>query len=257
MKLTPKHIGGVGVKGAKGRGLFGETDLRLTDSARDARPVNRRVMFVGENLAVRVDPEASHGAPYSMFHDLTLPTNTYKLYVQVNDRRLQGAYVTDAVKNTAESNSGHFELAFLVSANENQSLLTWRQQPKRAIAYLMKVRKEGQDTFQIAHSEAEATAILTANEETFRQSAAIFAQECHVMKPERLVTFGGGAANVLRQMKPLFADDSLTLGLVEQLVVATHYAYRNKGGFQAWTQTAQPELLAQLGLDQASSQPFD
>jgi hypothetical protein len=253
VKLAPTAIGGLLRKAKQGEELFPETDLWLNDETRDERPANHFAMFVAENFAARTDPEAAHGEPYSMFHDLTSPLNTYKLYTQVNDRRLQGAYITDAIKNTEESDSGHVEIAFFTDWVEKHSILHWHENPQKYIAKYTQVQTD--DGYQLAKTEAEAKTLLAANEDTFRRSAAIFAQECHVIKPEHLVAFGGDAANVLRQMKPLFADDPFVSSLVDNLVQATHYSMR--GNFTKWVEEQPKKLRGLLGLSEADSKPFD
>lgn len=250
VKLTATKIGGTDVekekKINKDTVLFSDTDLRLTEKERDQQPLNRYVMFVAENMAARPDPKAAHGGFFSMFHDLTRPTNTYKLYTQLNDSRFRGAYITDLIKNTEESDSGHVDIAFLIGPKEEKSILHWQDNLKQNIARLMKVRKRKKTTYQIAETETEARDILKANAATFRTSAAIFAQECHVIKPEHLVIFGSSAAKALRQMKPLFAGDSFMLSLYDKIVVTTHYAYVNRGGLAALAKKQPAELLDQL-----------
>lgn len=227
--------------------LFPATDLALDDPQRDARPINRRVMFVAENSAARTGFEN-----FTMFHDLSLPLNTFKLYTQVNDRRLQGAYITDALKNTLESDSEKLKAAFLIAKPKTVSLANWQEHREAAIAELMYPYAH---VGAVAATEEAAVARLTANAETFVKSARIFAQECAVIKPQQLAVFGADTATVLRQMKPLFADDPQLLALIDGLKVVYHYATRRN--FADWVATQQAQLLRALDLDPSQSQPFE
>jgi|GEM_PF-5231385 len=63
-------------------------------------PFNHRYMFVGLKTAGR-----QAAANWGNFHDLTVPTNTFKLYLQVNHPEFVGSYMTDMLKLTADGES--------------------------------------------------------------------------------------------------------------------------------------------------------
>ncbi|WP_156321878.1 hypothetical protein [Lacticaseibacillus thailandensis] len=247
VKLTPTTIT---------KQLFKDVNLKLDeeDEALDKRPINRRVMFVAENSAVRTDGKGDNKTfdNFTMFHDTDRPTNTFKLYAQVNDRRLQDAYITDAIKNKSESDSQKLKAAFLIAGPKTITLANWQQHQAAAIRVLM---RSYAGVGAAAATEDEAVARLTANAETFAKSACIFAQECAVIEPKQLVVFGQDAATVLRQMKPFFSGNTQLTALIDELKVVRHYA--TIGNFANWVATQNVELLRKLGLDPSQNQPFE
>lgn len=221
---------------------FAVPDLHMPAAATylDDTAANQDYMFVALNAAYRDDPDTSYGQPWSMFHDLERPTNTYKLAAQLNDPRFAGAYLTDAFKNTIDSDSGHISQAFCLGRkNPAENILTLPLE--QLVKLYLQLRGNKADRYQLADSEPAARAQIAANRTKFERCAAIFAAECRTVQPERLVVWGQAAASALRQMATII-DDADVKALIANLVVVTHYATRMN--FAKWVETAQPALLA-------------
>ncbi|WP_338214062.1 hypothetical protein [Companilactobacillus muriivasis] len=86
-------------------------------------------MFVGLNAAYRSGDKNYSG--WGNFRDVDRPTNTYKLYVQINDKsndefddklankgRFNGSYVTDIIKSYTDSNAGKVMRNFFIKDDE-------------------------------------------------------------------------------------------------------------------------------------------
>ncbi|MFM9596970.1 hypothetical protein ACKI1O_47345, partial [Streptomyces scabiei] len=64
--------------------------------------LQNKYMFLGLNCAKRKNLASTD---WSMFHDIELPLNTYKLAFSLNDTNFRGCYITDVLKDTIKSSS--------------------------------------------------------------------------------------------------------------------------------------------------------
>lgn len=151
------------------------------------QPFNNKYMFVALNVAARA--EENDISEWCNFRDTKLPTNTYKLYLELNnDERFRGSYITDIIKNVVDSDSGNVSQNFLASGKQ---------------------------------------ALSENNEKVLGKSAAVFMEECHAVQPEKLVLFGGTAEKVVVKMlkNGLFKNDDYVTDLIKNHKTITHYSY--------------------------------
>lgn len=203
-----------------------------------SEPFNNKFMFVGLNVAARPNKTGDILSNWQNFHDSEYNdnniTNTAKLYVQVNDPKFYGSYVTDAIKKVIESNSGNIEQDYFLSSNfdlsfgqadydvykgqasDSEKELVARKDQKRIKKYT------GDD----AGKDVQAKQQLQNNKEVFFQSADIFLAEMKAISPEHLLIFGKTAYHALQRMKDLdeFKKIAKYTNLIDDATVLKHYA---------------------------------
>lgn len=248
-KFTPKAI-------AKG------LDFSFVDSFFDDEDTefNNKYMFVGLNVAARSTDKKKNGKlikadtmkDWKNFHDMERITNTVKLYVQLNQDRFKGCYITDIIKNTVESNGGKAANDFFLTSYKKISFLHDEagDDEKRAQQYLAWDRKakanflsnhpDGTYSDRFA-DESDALQTVKANKETFKKSVTAFITECNTIKPKHLVVFGGQAYSALKLIKEaaaIKANDADTKNvnigkLIDNVIWLDHYSGYGKK-FTRW-----------------------
>lgn len=219
---------------------------------------NNKYMFVGLNAAFREGK--NEYSNWRNFRDVKRPTNTYKLYVQTNERlannksRFGGCYITDVIKHKEDSNAGNVmrdflirnKLSFLKSSKEDlengvyddervSQFLKWQknrnENRKNKSADGINYKKETltKDDFKKINEE---------NKKNLLNSVEIFVQECLIIKPKYIIAIGKDAKRVLDEMSKskLFlevlhneegdsnSEAEVLKTLKENCVEITHYA---------------------------------
>lgn len=96
--------------------IFDKKSFKFPNDFFNDKEFNNDYMFVGLNAAYRTGDKNYSG--WGNFRDTDRPTNTYKLYVQTNDKRFKGNYVTDIIKSYEDSNSGNVMRDFFIDDDE-------------------------------------------------------------------------------------------------------------------------------------------
>lgn len=238
---------------------------------------NNNFMFVGLNAAARYEKDDSSKqketytlAGWKNFHDSEYNnnniTNTAKIYVQTNDKKFRGAYITDAIKRVIDSKAGNVEKDFFLSSNFNLSFSqadydvyqgkakSWEEDlvknldSQRTDNYLNRkvTDKNGKDTTELLyHSKEEASKALQKNKEIFIKSADIILKEMKAVNPKHLLVFGLAAYHALQRMKELdeFKKPAKYTNLIDDATVLKHYAgYADT--FKEWFENQPSPYLA-------------
>ncbi|MFL2028088.1 hypothetical protein [Loigolactobacillus zhaoyuanensis] len=218
----------------------------------DDQPFNNQYMFVGLNVAARTG--AADTREWWNFHDKKLPTNTFKLYLELNqDERYRGCYITDVIKNTVDSDSANVGQNFFFTKSKKLSFIQPVSDQQRA-AKLFEWDKNAAATAlatdqpyeRLYASMADALQEVVTNHEVFNKSARLFVAECKAINPEKIIVFGDTAKEALTQMlaTTAFDNEPAVRKLVENCAEIRHYAYRKN--FNAWITEYAPKAITDV-----------
>lgn len=252
---------------------------------------NNDFMFVGLNAAARYEKEDNGKqkeiytlAGWQNFHDSEYNnnniTNTAKMYIQTNNKKFRGAYITDAIKRVIDSKASNVEKDFFLSSNielafsqddynvYKNKAKSWEKETvkeldaKRTDIYLKFTvedkEKEEQENKGIQNkddwkkftqpqykSRDEASQAVQANKEIFVKSADIILKEMKAVSPKHLLIFGLAAYHALQRMKELdeFKKPAKYANLIDDATVLKHYAgYADT--FEEWFKNQPSPYLA-------------
>jgi len=199
---------------------------------------NNEYMFVGLNVAERAgDTDYSN---WGNFRDVKNPTNTFKLYTQLNDSKFKGCYITDIIKSVIDSDSGNVMRNFFIKSNEINNgelsllkypdeddkadsqrankLASWqnsyykeqRSEEYKKVGELMgfisetymkdKTLKEPYQYKFNYTKKLTGQQLLAQNKDILKKSIDCFVSECLIIHPKMLVVFGKSADRVLEEM---------------------------------------------------------
>jgi len=204
------------------KGFFLKDNLVFSDKFFDNNDFNNNFMFVGLNAAERAGETNYSG--WKNFHDTKKPTNTYRLYIQTNDKIFKGCYITDIIKSFTESDSGHVmrnffignDLSFLkdedstskaeVKAKRIEKLAEWqfKDETSKVRQFFRKI-KDG-DIYKYNDYKFEVNKVesliktVDENKDILTKSMDCFIQECLAVEPKHLVVFGKDAEVILKEM---------------------------------------------------------
>lgn len=252
---------------------------------------NNDFMFVGLNAAARYEKEDNSKqkeiytlAGWQNFHDSEYNnnniTNTAKIYIQTNDKKFHGAYITDAIKRVIDSKASNVEKDFFLSSNIELAFAqadynvyknkakSWEKETvkeldaKRTDVYLKFTvedkEKEEQENKGIQDkkkwkkftqpqykSRDEASQAVQDNKDIFIKSADIILKEMKAVSPKHLLIFGLAAYHALQRMKELdeFKKPAKYTNLIDDATVLKHYAgYADT--FEEWFKNQPSPYLA-------------
>lgn len=186
--------------------------------------INDEFMFVSLNCAKRetdgVNPQEHD---WQMFHDTSKHYDkTYRLYLEINQKRFKDCYITDALKNTIETNSKKIQKQFILKSK------SW---------------------FQLKPEDA----LKAKNKETYILSLKMFISECTIIQPKHLIVFGNYASDVLKMMKKDIENQQKELAtapqilsyvsqLIDNRVVFDHYSTQKILSVQEFINKSEHEL---------------
>ncbi|AYE38510.1 hypothetical protein D1B17_07600 [Companilactobacillus zhachilii] len=228
--FTPKDFQSKSDKsGADSDAIFEKKSFKFpNDFFNNDKVFNDEYMFVGLNAAYRTEKKDYSG--WGNFRDTERPTNTYKLYVQTNDKSFRGCYITDIIKSYEDSNSGNVmrnffinddEISFLNHPESTQNLDArridrlilghYQDELLKAKNMLKKIDDDYKakkpyvgKKYQLKESRVKEKSVLMRccieNKKTLDNSLDIFIRECLIIQPKWLVVFGNDANEVLNKM---------------------------------------------------------
>lgn len=219
-----------------------------------SEPFNNKFMFVGLNVAARPNKTTNILSDWQNFHDSKYndnnKKNTCRLYVQTNDTRFHGCYITDAIKTVVESDSNDVNKSFFLTTNvdlcfsqadydvyhnvasELEKKLVLDKDQKRVDTYMNYTKNTGSKKNPIivpwykVNERKEAEKAIKDNKRIFMQSADTFFQEIKNIGPKKLLVFGQKTYHALQQMKGLdkFKKISSYANLIDDAIVLYHYS---------------------------------
>jgi len=214
------------------------------------KELNKNVMVVSLNMAAR--PQGNDHSGYDNFHDMINITNTSRMYLQLNDDRFKGCYITDIVKSVVDSNSLNVKRDFFAKSFPNLSFANNASDTDRANKYYEWSQKDfenpnNKDDKPRFASEADALKAVQHNKAIFEKSVQIFAQEFQTIQPKRILVFGDDAYNLLQQMTnvEIFKNDPKLIDAIKQSVKLPHYA--TQSNFEEWCKNATTDTINAIG----------
>jgi len=196
------------------------------------KPVNNEFMFVALNCAERnSEDNEPQEHDWQMFHDTKRIANTYKLYLEINQDRFKNCYITDALKNTVESDSTKVVNQF--NLGKSKSLLQFSDPESLGKYYLENLPDFKNRTDAAAVTETNTLGIK--NKQTYLLSLNLFIAECTMIQPKQLIVFGGKTSEILQSMKSdiethqneLNTDPQIlkyVIQLIDNLTTFDHYS---------------------------------
>jgi len=246
--------------GEKQEALFDKKSFEFPDNFFNKdEDFNNKYMFVGLNAAFREGK--NEYSNWRNFRDVKRPTNTYKLYVQTNERlkkdnkpRFGGCYITDVIKHKEDSNAGNVMRDFLIrnklsflnySLEELKNETTDNKRVEQFLKWQEKRNQTRKDNSvdginykKETMTKEDFEKMNRENKESLINSVKIFVQECLIVQPEYIIAIGKDAKRVLDEMsksklflevlkaeKEEYESDFDVLKVLEQRCVEiTHYA---------------------------------
>lgn len=218
--------------------------------------INDDFMFIALNCAERdTTSNPDQNQNWSMFHDISSPTNTFHLYQELNQDRFKNCYITDAIKNTVMSNSSiirkQFELTRTYRGLDKKSILDYDYNKKDVLEkhYIKKFKdfkistrskrklteaqqRKVEELRSLNKDKDKALELAKGNQETFKKSVDIFLEECLAIQPKRLVALGNDAFNAVHEMRSVVVNNDkyshaikkYVLSLIDNMIKFTHYS---------------------------------
>lgn len=223
-------------------------DLSFDDSFFDLDgEFNNNFMFLGINVAARSSDytdkdgkkmKGNNLAGWKNFHDLENYQNTFKLYLQINQEKFKGCYITDLIKNSVDSLSGKVLRNFFLEDKKNNSFIHNNDEAKEE--RLKSYNKWFNSDDDPKYSTEELKELLKQNEIIFNKSIELFVKECNIIKPKQLVVFGNDAhtaLNLVKKTQTVKENDSKKdtvniSNLIDNVLWLEHYA--NVKSFAKW-----------------------
>lgn len=261
---TPKDFQSKSFKSKNGKSddsskaLFDKKSFEFPDDFFDDEEFNNNYMFVGLNAAFREGK--NEYSNWRNFRDIKRPTNTYKLYVQTNERtdngkpRFGGCYITDVIKHKEDSNSGNVMRDFLIRNKLSflnyslDELKNGDEDNERVVQFLKWQEKRNQarktkSVDGINYKKETMTGedfieMNDENKESLINSVKIFIQECLIVQPKYIIALGEDTKRVLDEMSDSKLFEEILIGekevyksdfdvlnkLKNQCTEITHYA---------------------------------
>ncbi|GEO47393.1 hypothetical protein [Companilactobacillus kimchii] len=230
-------------------------DFSFNDSFFGEEDFNNDYMFLGLNVAARGDDKKDDGgvktkaytlAGWKNFHDMNpkTRTNTCKLFMQLNNDRFKGCYITDLIKYKVDSNADHLSRDLFLASNNKCSFLynsndIYKVSNNKDIATVGDKRIELYKEWYKKDSEDKIRKDIHNNNSIFDKSVQIFIEECNIIQPKHLVAFGGDVYRALKRFKETKAVKSsnasnVNIGkLIDNAIWLDHYSGYSKN-FIKW-----------------------